>query len=313
VALSAALLAACGHHAAVTTSSSTTSTSPLPPESDLFSYDSSEPLDATEGPVTNGSAVEVQEVQYKSFDGDTVPAILARPRNLQAPYRCLVFQGGLDYTPTEGFFLQNPLIAGRYEVLSIEPRFSGSRITSKVEAFAAQHDPNVLAQLIRATVIDLRRGIDYLESRPDCKQGGVGYIGISFGGILGSLLAGADSRVQAPALIAAGGNWRILLKGTDLVLPGVEDQPARFDAALQALAPLDPDRWVPRISPRPVLMINGRHDHTVVPPAAMALHAAAGQPKKVVWYAGGHDPFTGPWAKRVTATLTAWLVSNLGR
>jgi cephalosporin-C deacetylase-like acetyl esterase len=277
----------------------------------LFAYDAGRPLDPVEGETQSGAGVDVETVSYKSFDGETVNAVLARPQG-DPPYHCIVFQGGLEYSPSPEFFLNDTLLASRYEVLSIEPRFGGARLADKVTAFAAQHDPSVLAQLIRYSVIDLRRGVDYLQSRSDCEPGGIGYVGISFGGILGSLLAGADDRITAPALIAAGGDWSRLLKGTDLILPGVEDNPQRFAEALRVLAPLDPDHWVAQISPRPVLMINGRNDPTVVPPAARSLHAAAGEPKEVLWYAGGHDPFTGPWADRVTASLLGFLRSQLG-
>jgi cephalosporin-C deacetylase-like acetyl esterase len=277
----------------------------------LFAYDAGKPLDAVEGDVQSGNGVEVQTVAFKSFDGQTVDGVLAHPDS-DGPFRCLIFQGGLEYSPSPGFFLTDPLLATRYEVLSIQPRFGGGQLADKVTAFAAQHDPSVLAQLIRYTVIDLRRGIDLLRSRPECEGDGIGYVGISFGGILGSLVAGADERITAPALIAAGGDWSKLLEGTDLILPGIEDSARRFDEALRILAPLDPDHWVAQISPRPVLMVSGRNDPTVVPPAARSLHAAANSPKQVLWYAGGHDPFTGPWADRVTSTLLGFLHANLG-
>jgi cephalosporin-C deacetylase-like acetyl esterase len=277
----------------------------------LFAYDGSKPLDAVEGDVQSGNGVAVQTVAYRSFDGETVNGVLARPDSGES-HRCLIFQGGLEYSPSPGFFLGDPLLATRYEVLSIQPRFGGGQLADKVTAFAAQHNPSVLAQLIRYTVIDLRRGIDYLQSRPDCEGDRIGYVGISFGGILGSLVSGADDRIAAPALIAAGGDWRKLLQGTDLILPGIEGNARRFDEALRILAPLDPDHWVAQIAPRPVLMINGRNDPTVVPPAARSLHVAANSPKQVLWYAGGHDPFTGPWADRVTSTLLGFLRDNLG-
>src|SRR5436305_1907752 len=68
------------------------------------------------------------------------------------------------------------------------------------------------------------------------------------------------------------------------------DLPANtpFERVLRLAA--DPLRAVRSIRGRPLLMINGRFDQTVKPAQATALFEAAGDPKELWWYDGGHWP-----------------------
>ncbi len=70
----------------------------------------------------------------------------------------------------------------------------------------------------------------------------------------------------------------------------VDSQKADSLLAQFFLGQLDPVTYAPYISPRPVWMINGRQDFIVPPAAAQALQDAARDPKKVLWYDGGHMP-----------------------
>jgi hypothetical protein len=51
---------------------------------------------------------------------------------------------------------------------------------------------------------------------------------------------------------------------------------------------LDPVHWVPRIAPRPFVMVNARDDERLPRLGVEALYASAREPKEVVWMSGGH-------------------------
>jgi fermentation-respiration switch protein FrsA (DUF1100 family) len=55
------------------------------------------------------------------------------------------------------------------------------------------------------------------------------------------------------------------------------------------MAPADALNFVDKISPRPVLMINGTKDDIVPVEANKLLHKTAREPKKIVWLESGHS------------------------
>ena len=82
---------------------------------------------------------------------------------------------------------------------------------------------------------DLRRGIDYLETRPEVSTERLAYYGVSWGGALGGLLPAVEPRIRVSVLQVAG----------------LDFPPVRPEA--------DPINYLPRIR-TPTLMINGRYD-----------------------------------------------------
>ena len=50
-------------------------------------------------------------------------------------------------------------------------------------------------------IIDLRRAVDLLASRSDVDPERIAYLGVSYGGMMGGLLASIEDRLQAYVLI----------------------------------------------------------------------------------------------------------------
>jgi fermentation-respiration switch protein FrsA (DUF1100 family) len=69
-------------------------------------------------------------------------------------------------------------------------------------------------------------------------------------------------------------------------VPGAATDPALLAHAVSILDPYDPARWVGKIAPRRVMLINGRSDPTVLPIDALELAAVARDPKTVVYFNG---------------------------
>ena len=79
---------------------------------------------------------------------------------------------------------------------------------------------------------DLRRSIDYLETRPDIDTAKVAYYGLSWGGYLGGLMPAIEPRLKAVVLLVAGLEFQ------------------------RGLPEVEPINFLPRIT-IPVLMLNG--------------------------------------------------------
>jgi fermentation-respiration switch protein FrsA (DUF1100 family) len=140
-------------------------------------------------------------------------------------------------------------------------------------------------------------------------------MGTSLGGALGAIVAGVDARVKAAVLTSLGATWREALLASNAahglpypLLPGVANDAARFAAAVRTLTPYDPARWVAKIAPRPVMLVNGRADPVVPPRDALDLVDAAQDPRTPVYFNGGHDPLQ---SKPVVTQIAYFLLANV--
>lgn len=279
----------------------------------VFAYSRARPLGATTKEVNGTKTLRVFEVSYSAADGERVPATLALPRRSSRRHPCLIGQGGIGFTRKDASFFRAVFGSAGFGLFSIEPRYHGGRRTSTIDSNVAANDARLLERMLRLSVIDLRRGIDYLQQRPECDPKRIGYVGLSFGSFLGSMLVGADERVRAAALIVSGADWPVFFAGSDALLPGIEHRPERYRYALELLAPIDPKRWIGRASPRPLLMINGTRDLAIPTASAQALHEAARRPKQVVWYEGDHEgTFGGNDGERLYTTFYDFVLRNVG-
>ncbi len=276
-----------------------------------FEYDRSVPLDAEVTRVSTTRLARVERLRYRGADGEEVPAILSLPTSGDAPYACVLLGHGLrgDKHWPEVFDL---LAQGGFAGFAIDARYHGER-RDHAALQRLFDDPSVLERMLRETVIDMRRGIDYLETRPECDPERIGYIGASMGGFLGTMLAGVDDRVQAPVFLVSGADWRTMLDSSEAAQFRDRATQADIERARALLDPIDPVHWVGLISPRPVLMVAGDADRAVPPASARALHDAAGDPKTVIWYRGGHGLPGGAETRRIMTSVAGWLFEHLGR
>jgi dienelactone hydrolase len=134
---------------------------------------------------------------------------------------------------------------------------------------------------------DLRRSIDYLETRNDIEVRRLAYFGISWGGDLGAIMTALEERFRVAVFWSGACN-------NESVLPEA-----------------DPMNFAPRVN-IPVLMLNGRYDFmspldTCQEPLFRALGTPA-QEKKHILYDTGHKP---PQVPLMKETLD-WLDHYLG-
>jgi pimeloyl-ACP methyl ester carboxylesterase len=268
--------------------------------------------------VKRGSdrAVNLEKLTYAAVDGSRVPALLATPVAGNSK-GCLIYQGGIGQTKEQSVTLAQGATVLDLSTFAIDPRDTGER-GGPAKLRQDIKSPQGMANLVAGSVSDLRRGIDYLYTRRECHQN-VAFLGTSFGGLLGALVAGQDPRIKAVVLTSIGPDWRSALLASNeakrndstipfVLLPGIDKDPARLNAALQILKPYEISTWLPRISPRPVLLINGRNDPAVPPIDALDIADLAQQPKSVFYFRGGHDPFApGPDNKAVVTRISRFL------
>ncbi|MDE2127945.1 MAG: alpha/beta fold hydrolase [Armatimonadetes bacterium] len=277
----------------------------------LFSYDHDVPLNAVVTPLESTADYHAFSVHYYSVDNAMVPAVYVLPSTLpKGRIPCVILMHGLGGNKMQLKVMWTPLVQKGYAVFAIDARLHGDRAALTPLALFGLA-PYTTREMLVDTVIDLRRGIDFLQSQAAIDPNKIGYCGFSMGGILGTLLSAVDKRVQAPILCLAGGDWKLMLMTSQLPQAVQARASGGLPAAIEtAIDPIDPVHWVARISPRPVLFINGDQD-TIVPVAcANELKADARAPKQVFMYHGGHVP-EGAEMLRVFAEISGWLAQNL--
>ena len=264
----------------------------------LPSYaDDARPLLAVKTVETRAiSGARLLRFSYGSANGQRVPALLFTPLRASAvhPVPCLVLLHGLGGSKETMAGLAVFAAKFGYASLAIDEYGQGERTPAKPSALPPAEE---VAMTVHQSALDVRRGLDYLATRPDISKSHVGLAGISLGAIIGTVAAGVDPRIKATALISGGGDWGLILKTlsanhtevggrSTANLKGID-----WDQISVLLAPEDPLTFAPHIAPRALLMVGGRKDTTIVVPAQQELYEAARDPKAIQWFPQyGHVP-----------------------
>jgi uncharacterized protein len=260
----------------------------------------------TTSPPRPDGLVTVRTITYtSSFDGSRVAALVATPRAVSSR-GCVIWEFGFGSTKEQTSALWQGLAALGLTTVSIDLRYQGARASSPAETAQALTNPAILPKLIRGTVGDLHSAIDFLEKQQYCSRN-IAYGGVSLGGVIGTILAAADRRVKAVVLMATPGTWR----GVRPAAPGVAKHPHAIAAFDRSLSPFDPDKFIGRISPRPVLILSGVNDQTVPLSNARLLQAAARRPKTIIDYKGPHNPAASPHVANIAQAVASFLLRNL--
>ena len=172
-----------------------------------------------------------------------------------------------------------------YATLSIDSQYKGERARPG-KSGELQPDSYTTRDAWTQTVIDLRRAIDFLESRADIDKTKIGSLGVSMGGMLGAVLGGVEDRISCFFLAVPGGGIVNAVKHIDQY-PNLK---ARFEVQItpgvmqrieDIAAVIDPIYFVGNILPRPLMITVGTHDELI--PAEMStaiIEAAHAGPEK---------------------------------
>lgn len=147
-----------------------------------------------------------------------------------------------------------------------------------------------------AYVIDVLRGIDWLESQSIVNRSQIGLFGISQGAIVGSLVAGLDPRIQAGVFILGGGGLAGILSSTEerslaqirkrILSSGEFSKESFHQEASAAFSPVDPLTYAGCIRSSTTLLVDARFDRVILPVYAEQLWKKMGKPPRIQIPAG---------------------------
>jgi eukaryotic-like serine/threonine-protein kinase len=253
-----------------------------------YDYDHSDLKPTIESTDDSSPFWRVERITYNAaYANERIIAYLFLPKNSRPPYQTVVYvphSGGfalrrfeqaemsyLGFMVKSGHALLFPMYKGMYE-----RRSSGG-----------PSGPNAARDGVIQRVKDLRRSVDYLETRSDVDQSRLAFFGVSYGAALSPIALAIEQRFKG-AVIWSGG----------------------FPAS-KPLPEVDAINYAGRVR-APILMLNGREDFTFPIDASQRplfrLLGTAEADKRHVVYDGGH---VFPFARIEKDTLD-WLDKYLG-
>lgn len=199
---------------------------------------------------------------------DAVPGVLLLPDTEDPVPAALLLHGYSSRKEHLADGVGSALLHRGVMSLAIDLPLHGARADPSATRGAS--NPLALFGLWRTAVRECTDALGYLGARSETDGTRLGIAGYSLGSFL-ALAVAADRPSVRATVLAAGG-----------------DLPQGMPFASIARRAVDPLRLVRRMAGRPLLMVHGRGDRTVRPDQAERLFTAAGEPKEIRWYEGGH-------------------------
>ena len=227
---------------------------------------------------------------------ERVGAYLAIPKNGNGPFPVVLLIDGMGGSKeswwekggwTNGLETTEVLVRKGFAVFSIDAAMHGERFNSlgifpKPSSLRKQGLMHTVQNMIKQTVQDYMRALDYLETRDDIDIEKVGVYGLSMGGAVTFVLTGLDKRVKT-------------------AVAGVAVVYGNQYSAVNAY------NFTPRITNKPFLMLMGDKDGYYTPETATQLfNSIGGNNNQLIIFEGGHkiQPTQIP-------TIVEWFVKNL--
>jgi len=270
----------------------------------LFTYDRSLPLNIQEGSTWREGRSVWTDFTYGSPLGGRVPARLGLPGG-DGPFPGILLMHGSDgdieiFTPEARKYVQLGAAVLLIESPHIRPGGrESSNVVSYIWPYMTEQDREDQIQLI----VDLQRAVDILVENPKVDADRLAYIGFSYGGAMGGLFAGIETRLKAYVFVVGdGGLVEHLSDPLENGLPGYFNK-----TWVDLMWPIEPLHYVGQAKPAALLYQNGLQDELVSIGDALRYQTAGSEPKTRLWYDAGHN--LGP---RAFQDASLWLQKYLG-
>jgi predicted esterase len=245
---------------------------------EFFVYEKDLPFDLEIIDTTEKEGVRKEHLSFQSTRGERVYANFysATGSSLEKEPTLILLHGGVALgkdSPTPNVLAEQTTRTG-WRMLAIDMKYYGERKTDLLKTFSSKekrenlynNPPTYLAWVIQ-TVKDVSRSFDFLVKKKGADPKKISLVGFSRGAVVGTIAGAIERRIMAIMLFHGGHSSR-----------GIKHVPAAC-----------PANYVGRISPRPLLMMNGTKDIIFDKDlAVLPLYNLAGEPKKIIWVEGGH-------------------------
>jgi cephalosporin-C deacetylase-like acetyl esterase len=249
------------------------------PVSKYYQYDKEMQLQDTISFESETDTHKLYNVTYRSVNYKKVTGLLSVPKNTDKPTPVIILLHGAGDRKTVDYIAYgNQFFTKKgYAVFRIDISKHGDRIEDKYKLSFSGKTRYWSREIITQTVFDLRRAVDFIETRNELDASKIGFLGISLGGITGTVFCGVEKRVKVPVIVLAGGQLNLRY-----------GKKALGSDAKDYTSIIEPKNFVKQIAPRPLLMINAENDEIIPPIMSKLLYKEAKKPKNIIWYPAKH-------------------------
>jgi dienelactone hydrolase len=256
-------------------------------DSHAFDYDSKLPLETQDAGVDFRGPVGIYDLSYASPKGGRVPAYLVVPPG-KGPFAAIIW-GHWCWANSEfrnrKEFLDEAVALAPAGVASLLIDFPIAR-----PGYVANKDPLSVKEIddLVQQVVDIRRGADFLVSRPFVDAKRLAYVGHSCGAAAGSIVSGIDKHFRAFVLMAGDPADEVLVKTPEYQEARQKLGAEKVDAYMARHEMVDPGKYLPHAAPAALLFQFGAQEKFLTPERARATAALASEPKTVKIYDAPH-------------------------
>jgi dienelactone hydrolase len=243
----------------------------------FYGYDQHYPLQAKVVQIIEHDTAILEKIVFNGTRDSRVPGYLVIPKAGEAPYPCVMLLHWLSgskesWIHTDNFAssdrLVKELLAAGFAIIALDAQYHGERSVENdyenAGRLVEKEYYERYREMLIESVIDYRRAIDYLETRPEIDVNRIGVIGYSMGGNMTFVLTGVESRIKAAVACVA---------------PIFQYQVGAYC----------PHNFAEAIGERPFLMLMGRKDeYYTEEDARHVFDLIPGATKDLVFYDSGH-------------------------
>jgi dienelactone hydrolase len=259
----------------------------------FYAYDQDTPFHAHVLATRDAEHYTREKILFTGINPVRVPAYLAIPKTGDGPFPVVLLLDGIDGSKERWFeedswprgnMVTDALTSAGIAVMSLDARYHGERV-AETGYVSPSRGGAAFRDLFVPTVIEYRRAIDYLGTRPEIDTTRIGALGLSMGGMMTFALAALDGRLDAAV---AGVTPVGAFNGAD-----------RIPYAPQTFA-----GYVPDI---PILTMWGRSDNLYSEASVeQFMNLLPSTQEESIWYDTGHR--LGP---EYPPRATSWLIEHL--
>ncbi len=248
----------------------------------FYDYDTEIPLEARVVEMKETGTSVRRKVVFRSARGFLVPGYLEFPKKAEPPYPCVLllhgWSGSREHWWEDGNYIsggdaREALLEKGYAVFALDAQGHGDRIAENdYHVVNLYNEPGTpprknyftVREIIAQTVVDYRRGLDYLATRDEIDMDRIGLLGYSMGGFQAFALTAAEPRIKLAAGCVVPVSW-----SEDVVLA--------------------PANYARGIGDRPFCMLMGREDTMCNEDQARELYELIEGPNaRIFLYDAGH-------------------------